>query len=300
MDEHATPTLRDVNLTLLDRVMATDHIVIRVQDADQRMLSRMLDLSMLPEVRQADQLLEQLGLVIQQPRLPAVIAELQDAGAAQQAGLQAGDRVVAVDGQPIADWQQWAGIVRQRPNTPIEVSIERSGMEYTVTVVPDAIETEQGIIGRVGALVNVPDDFADSVRVVIRYGPIQAFGEAVGKTWEMSWFTLRMLGRMLIGKASLENISGPITIAQFAGQSASIGLIPFLSFLALVSISLGVLNLLPVPVLDGGHLLYYLIELVKGSPLPDFAQELGQRVGIVLLVMLMGLAFFNDLTRLLG
>ncbi|NJN45199.1 MAG: RIP metalloprotease RseP [Candidatus Competibacteraceae bacterium] len=300
VDDQITPTLRDVSLALLDRAMASDSIVVQVQDTDQRMLSRTLDLSALPNARQADQLLEQLGLVMQQPRLPAVIAEVQDDGAAQQAGLQAGDRVVSVDGQPITDWQQWAGVVRQRPNMSLNVGIERDGVEYAFTVIPDLIETEQGAIGRVGALVRMPDDFADNVRIVIRYGPIQAFGEAVAKTWEMALFTLRMLGRMLIGKASLENISGPITIAQFAGQSASIGLIPFLSFLALVSISLGVLNLLPVPILDGGHLLYYFIELVKGSPLPEFAQELGQRVGIVLLVMLMGLAFFNDLARLFG
>ncbi|MEE4376864.1 MAG: sigma E protease regulator RseP [Candidatus Competibacteraceae bacterium] len=300
VDDQDTPTLRDVNLALLDRAMATDNIVIQVKDADQRVLFRTLDLSSLPDARQADQLLEQLGLAMQQPRLPAVIAEVQDNGAAQQAGLQAGDRVVTVDGQPIADWQQWAGMVRQQPNTPLNVGIERDGAVQTLTVIPDPIETEQGVIGRVGALVQVPDDFADAVRIVTRYGPIQALGEAVVKTGEMALFTLRMMGRMLIGKASLDNISGPITIAQFAGQSASIGLIPFLSFLALVSISLGVLNLLPVPVLDGGHLLYYFIEFVKGSPLSDTAQELGQRVGIVLLVMLMGLAFFNDLARLFG
>jgi len=134
----------------------------------------------------------------------------------------------------------------------------------------------------------------------VRYGPLEAVVQASAKTWEVSIFTLRMLGRMLVGRASLENISGPLTIAQFAGQSASIGWERFVDFLALVSISLGVLNLLPVPILDGGHLLYYLIELVKGRPLSEAAQYFGQRVGIVILLMLMSLAFFNDIARLLG
>jgi regulator of sigma E protease len=161
------------------------------------------------------------------------------------------------------------------------------------------VTTEEGVIGRVGAAARVPEAFSETFQVEVRYNFPRAAWEAVAKTWDMSLFTLRMLGRILVGKASLENISGPIAIAQFAGQSASIGMISFLSFLALVSISLGVLNLLPIPILDGGHLLYYLIEVVKGRPISESVQQLGQRFGLVLLLMLMSLALFNDLARLL-
>lgn len=300
VDGEPTPTLHDVSLALIDRGVAEEIIPIQVQDADQRDQLRTLDLRDFQRPDEESQLLEAFGLAPLQPRLPPVIAEVQANGAAQRAGLQAGDRILAVDEQPVADWQAWADYIRERPGDSIAVRIERDGVEQLVTVIPEAVEAGQSLSGRVGALAEVPAGFAEEMRIVVSYGPLEALGQAFVKTGEMSLFTLRMLGRMLIGQVSLDNLSGPITIAQFAGQSASIGLIPFLSFLALVSISLGVLNLLPVPVLDGGHLLYYFIEVIKGSPLPDVAQEMGQRVGIVLLIMLMGLALFNDLTRLIG
>ena len=298
VNDRPTPTLDAVLMALVEHSMDGEVVEVQVRDADERLRVRTLDLRDAQGLAEDGRLFTHLGLSPWRPQLPAVIDHLQPEGAAARAGLQSGDRILAVDDQPVSDWQQWADYVRERPHTPLEVRVQRNGQELSLSVVPEAVETEQGTIGRIGAYGKVPDDLAATVQVVIRYGPLEAVAEAIGKTWDMVLFTVRMLGRMLVGKASLENISGPITIAQFAGQSASISWDAFLSFLALVSISLGVLNLLPVPVLDGGHLLYYLIELVKGSPLSESAQNFGQRIGIAVLLMLMSLALFNDLVRL--
>jgi len=230
-----------------------------------------------------------------------VIGQVMPDGAAARAGLQPGDRIVLANSEPVADWKQWRGVIERHPGQLLNVRIERDGSEHALELIPDSRENRQGErIGFIGAVADVPPGLAEDLQVVVRYGPLDALGAAIGKTWDMSLLTLRMLGRMLIGKASLENLSGPLTIAQFAGQAASAGLIAFLSLLALVSISLGVLNLLPVPVLDGGHLLYYLIEAIKGSPLSETIQHAGQQIGIVVLLLLMGLALFNDFNRLLG
>jgi regulator of sigma E protease len=299
VDAQPTPTLHAVSLALLEHSLDKDLIQVQVEDEGGQHRLRTLDLHGQQKVTEDGDILAQLGL---SPwPIPAVVGQVLEGSPAQRAGFLPGDRVIAIDAQAIKDWPQLVAYVQARPGQTLSVLIDRAGQQQTLTVTPEpAAGDKQGIIGKIGVSGQIPADSTAQLQVVIRYGPFRAVAEAVSKTWDMSLFTLRMLGRTLLGKVSLSNISGPITIAQFAGQSASIGLIPFLSFLALVSISLGVLNLLPVPVLDGGHLMYYCIELVKGSPLSDVAQELGQRVGIALLVMLMGLALFNDLSRLLG
>lgn len=301
VDKEPTPALGAVMLALVDRTMAEERIEVEVRDIDGRTRIRTLDARYAPESNEEVKVFERMGLTPWQPVLPAVIGQVLPDGAASRAGLQPGDRILVADGESVTDWQQWRAIIERHPGQPLNVRIERDGFEQALELIPDTRENPQGErTGFIGAVAQIPPDLAEDLRVVVRYGPLDAVGAAIGKTWDMSLLTLRMLGRMLIGKASLDNLSGPLTIAQFAGQAASAGWIAFLSLLALVSISLGVLNLLPVPVLDGGHLLYYLIEIVKGSPLSEAIQHVGQQVGMVLLLMLMGLALFNDFNRLLG
>jgi regulator of sigma E protease len=242
--------------------------------------------------------LDNFGLGPWQPR--AVIERLVTGGAGDRAGMLPGDEVVSADNTPISNWVQWVDYVRTRPGERIDLQVLRNGTVTALTVTPERVTDDGKIIGRIGAYVQLPgEEERATMRVVVRYGWLEAVPQALGKTWEVTALTLRTLWRMLSGRASLENLSGPISIAKYAGQSAAIGLATFLGFLGIVSVSLGVLNLLPVPILDGGHLLFYLVELVKGSPVSERAQLAGQKIGITLLLALMSVAFYNDLVRLL-
>jgi regulator of sigma E protease len=244
-------------------------------------------------------ILANLGLEPGRPVLAPIIGELVAGEPAALAGLQPGDLVLAADGVGIATWREWVEIVRQHPGESLRLEVERDGQVLEIALTPRAVKDGDGEVGRIGAAVQVPEDMFEEYRTEVRLGPIEAVGAAVVKTADMSVLMLRVIGRMLVGRASVENLSGPITIAETAGKTASYGVDYFIKFLAVVSISLGVLNLLPIPILDGGHLLYFTIEAIKGSPLSEQAQLQGQRIGLALLAALMTLAFYVDITRLL-
>jgi len=212
--------------------------------------------------------------------------------------LKSGDLIISADNEKMLDWMQWVEYVRNRPEISIQLMVEREGLHLPITIVPEKKETEEKSFGRIGAGVEIPQGLIDSLKVTYSLSPFDALLAALDKTWFYSSTTLRMIGKMLVGKASSDNLSGPISIAQYAGQSAEMGLVPFFKFLALVSISLGVLNLLPVPVLDGGHLVFFAIEAIKGSPISDKVQMYFQQLGMLMLMSLMIFAVFLDIGRL--
>jgi regulator of sigma E protease len=217
---------------------------------------------------------------------------------AERAGLKSGDRIVAIDGTPVRSPADVAMLTNAKPGGQLLFRIARDGAEFDASLTADTIEQNGRPVGIAGVRLRVDPAVVERLAVTVRYGPLDSLAQGARKTWELSVFTVRMLGRIIVGDASVKNISGPLTMADFAGQSAQQGMLVFVGYLALISISLGVLNLLPVPLLDGGHLLYYLAELIKGSPVSDRAFEVGQRIGMAVLAMLMALALFNDVSRL--
>ncbi|MGP0170526.1 sigma E protease regulator RseP [Pseudomonas sp. NCHU5208] len=238
-----------------------------------------------------------LGIRPWRPALPPVLAELDAQGPAQAAGLRTGDRLLALDGQPLEDWQQVVDKVRAMPDQRVTLRFERDGQAQEVTLTLASRGEGEARSGYLGAGVKGGEWPPEMLREV-RYGPLEAVAEGARRTWAMSVLTLDSLKKMLFGELSVKNLSGPITIAKVAGASAQSGLGDFLNFLAYLSISLGVLNLLPIPVLDGGHLLFYLVEWVRGRPLSERVQGWGMQIGISLVVGVMLLALINDLGRL--
>ncbi len=293
-----TPTWMLAISQIIEKALTGDSgIELTIKTPDGFEAARVLNL---PEkIEEPEQLYKQLGLKPWSPVIPPVIGKVMPDGAAAQAGLQTGDVLIKADGEKIKDWMEWVEYVQQRPGKPIELEIERDGVRLTMTVTPKKITTEEGReIGRIGAGVKIPEQLIESLKVTYTLGSIEAIPKAFERTWFFAASTLKMMGKMLVGKASVKNLSGPISIAQYAGQSAEMGLTPFLKYLALISVSLGVLNLLPIPMLDGGHLLFFLIEAIKGGPVPEKIQMFFQQVGLLMLLSLMLLAMFLDVERL--
>jgi regulator of sigma E protease len=295
-----TPTWNTVRMALLQYSLDNDRIVLQVKDQGGAIHEAPLDLQGITMEEKQQRLVSRLGMQPFRPAYPAIIGQLSDDGAAQRDGLRPGDRVLSVDGKEVSLWEDWVDVIRDNPDKTLSVQIERDAGVIVIDLTPKREQTEQGEIGRIGAAPQVSPELIEQYRAVVSYGPVKAMWTGITETWRMSVLTLRMLGKMLVGEVSLENLSGPITIATYAGYTASIGLTTFLSFLAIVSISLGVLNLLPIPILDGGHLLMYVIEGIKGKALSEEVQAKMQQFGMVILAMLMMLAFYNDIMRLIG
>ncbi|MCD7040641.1 MULTISPECIES: sigma E protease regulator RseP [Pseudomonas fluorescens group] len=287
-----------VNLQLVRRLgeSGTVNVVVREQDSTTE-TPRELALDHWLKGADEPDPIKSLGIRPWRPALPPVLAELDPKGPAQAAGLKTGDRLLALDGQPLGDWQQVVDLVRVRPDTKIVLKVERDGAQIDVPVTLSVRGEAKAAGGYLGAGVKGVDWPPSMVRE-ISFGPLAAIGEGAKRTWTMSVLTLESLKKMLFGELSVKNLSGPITIAKVAGASAQSGVADFLNFLAYLSISLGVLNLLPIPVLDGGHLLFYLVEWARGRPLSDRVQGWGIQIGISLVVGVMLLALVNDLGRL--
>ncbi|XES85014.1 sigma E protease regulator RseP [Franconibacter pulveris] len=238
-----------------------------------------------------------LGIQPRGPKIEPVLVEVQPQSAASKAGLQAGDRIVKVEGQPLTTWMTFVTLVRDNPSRPLSIEIERQGSPLSLTLIPDTKpgnEKAEGFAGVVPKVIPLPEEY----KTVRQYGPFAAIAEATDKTWQLMKLTVTMLGKLITGDVKLNNLSGPISIAQGAGMSAEYGLVYYLMFLALISVNLGIINLFPLPVLDGGHLLFLAIEKLKGGPVSERVQDFSYRIGSILLVLLMGLALFNDFSRL--
>jgi len=297
--DQSTPTWGEAMGQIIENVMDTERVVVAVRtDAGE---SRQLELHIPPDLSQSpDKLYEHLGLVPWQPELEPVVDRVEPGSRAEQAGLLPGDRILSADRAPVKTWQDWVKIVRGHPEVAIHLVVDRAAGPVAVTITPARVEGAGGATGRIGASARIPPDIEQQMQVTYRLDFFPALAAATAKTADYSLLTLKMIGRMMVGKAALENLSGPLSIAQYAGASARLGLAQFLKFLAAISVSLGVLNLLPIPVLDGGHLTLYGIEWVKGRPLSEQTVMICQQVGLFILISLMSLAFYLDLERLLS
>ncbi len=294
-------TWQEARLLLLDNAV-NRNTDVRVVVTGESGISRQLrfDLSSLGAEDIEKDFLGKLGLSAYQPVIAPVIDQVMAASAAERAGFKTDDRIVTIDGKSITAWEEAVTAIRSSPGRILLIEVIRDGQRLDLSLRPETVSEGNTEIGKAGITPKIEHALLEGLLVKTSYPPATALAKAATKTWEMSYFTLRMLGKMVTGDVSLKNISGPITIANYAGQSAKMGLAAYLGFLALISISLGVLNLLPIPVLDGGHLMYCLIEMVRGAPLSEKIMYIGHQIGVILLVTLMIFAIHNDLLRLVS
>lgn len=294
----AIPSWQDLRWTLLNLALQPGLVELNGRTASGALRHHVLDMGAITPADLDGDFLPKLGLQPYELQLSPVVDRVLDGSVAQRAGMQSGDVIVRIDGRAVTHWEELVAAVRSHPAQKLQLHIQRGSALLTVAVVPETVTEGGQQIGRIGAAPRIDKNAFDAMLTEVSYPPLAALGAALRKTWETSVLSLRMMAKMVTGEVSLKNLSGPITIADYAGQSAQIGLGAYIGFLALISISLGVLNLLPIPLLDGGHLLYYTAELFKGGPVSERAWEIGQKIGIALLATLMSFALYNDISRL--
>lgn len=299
VNDEKVMTMTGFRLAMMDAAISSGSVNVSVIDIDNIEQVRTLKIGDKKILKVEGDPIEKLGFNLWMPVIPPVVGKTVPNSVAEAAGVEAEDIITAVNSTNVTSWTDTVKVISSKPGEEITLQILRNGVEKTIKLVPSSRKNKDGEEeGYIGIYLQRPQSIIDKLYTTEEYSPLAAIGVAIDKTWTMSVLTLKVLGRMVIGDAALENISGPLTIAKFAGETASIGLVQFLSFLAVISVSLGVLNLLPVPVLDGGHLLFYLFEFIQGKPLSDKAQQFGQQIGMMLLLMLMSIAIFNDIQRI--
>ncbi|EEO82016.1 inner membrane zinc RIP metalloprotease [Yersinia pestis biovar Orientalis str. India 195] len=298
VDGIETPDWDSVRLALISRIGDKQMQVGVAPFGSDNVVEKTLDLRQWQFEPDKQDPVVALGIIPRGPQIESVLAEVQPGSAAQKAGLQAGDRIVKVNGQLLDRWQTFVLQVRDNPGQPLVLDIERESTPLSLTLIPDTKSVgenrSEGFAGVVPKVIPLPDEY----KTIRQYGPFTAVYQAGDKTWQLMRLTVSMLGKLITGDVKLNNLSGPISIAQGAGLSAEYGLVYYLMFLALISVNLGIINLFPLPVLDGGHLLFLAIEKLKGGPVSERVQDFSYRIGSILLVLLMGLALFNDFSRL--
>jgi regulator of sigma E protease len=301
VDDHAVQTWGDARMAFLEAAVNRSKVPVDIERPSGKRERLELDMSALTKDDLDKDFLTKLGVLPYRLMPGTELATVSRGLPAERAGLKPGDRIRSVDGVSVSRWDELAALIASKPDTPLALTIERGAGMVEVTVTPTRVEEQGRVIGRIGiapAPAKPDPALIAKLTTVVRYGPFEAVLKAAARVAEMSLFSIKMMGRMVVGDISWKNLSGPITIADYAGQSAQMGGLSYLNFLALISISLGVLNLLPVPVLDGGQLMYHIAELIKGSPVSEKAMEIGQQVGLTLLLGLTAFAFYNDILRL--
>ena len=293
-------TWQDMHWVLIRQAVDQDLIELEVINPRNEITIRRLDVSSARAGGWEGDSLARLGISFYRPKVPPVLGKISPDSAAAAAGLQAGDEILVIDDKPVTAWPDVVQNVRNSPGKTLDFEVLRQGERLVIEITPLPVEEGGQKIGRIGASVRDTGAARSEMMITVRYGVIPALGKAIYETWDKSVFSLVMIGKMITGEVSWRNISGPVTIADYAGQSAKLGMVYYLKFLALVSISLAVLNLLPIPILDGGHLLYYVVEIIKRGPLSERSMEIGQQIGLALMLMLMAFAFYNDINRLIS